>query len=223
MLVAIHQPEYLPWLGYLDKVRRADVFVLLDSVQFNRASLQHRAKIASPRKPFGWLTIPFVHCFPQLIRDVKISDPSWAASHRMMLRATYGDAPGFAAAWPAIEAFYENPGATVAEVSVASMHMLLKVFGIEPRSMVTSTELGAEGAKGDLVLDICRRVNATCYLAGKSGAEYLDRVAFADARVAIEVQSFAPPEGLAREVPALSAIDAWMKLGGQARDVFSSR
>lgn len=220
MIVAIHQPEYMPHLGLLDKIQRADRFVILDDVQFKRDSLQHRCKIASPRGPFAWLTIPFVHRHPQLIRDVQVADPSWPERHRMMLKATYGDAPGFAAAWPALEAFYERPGATVAEAAAWSMHVLMKAFGIAPTDMVRSSDLGAEGAKSERVLDICRRVGATRYLSGKGGAEYLDRKAFAAAGIEIEVQEYTPPKGLAREVPGLSALDTWMRLGERASEVF---
>nr|MBI3612487.1 WbqC family protein [Nitrospirota bacterium] len=45
MLVAIHQPQYLPWLGYLDKIDRADVFVILDTVQFKKNEWQNRNRI----------------------------------------------------------------------------------------------------------------------------------------------------------------------------------
>lgn len=221
MIVAIHQPEYMPWLGLLDKARRADVLVLLDDVQFNRASLQHRAKIASPRGPFAWLTIPFVHCFPQLIRDVRQSSQEWRTKHIEMLRASYAKAPGATAALDRLTDFYGTKYDTVASAARCSMIVLAGAFGVRMNTMVSSS-LEAQGERGDRVLDICKRVKATKYLSGQTGAAYLDREAFAQAGIAIEVQSFEMPryrEGQP-DVPGLSALDAWMHLGDKAKELF---
>src|SRR5688572_16072809 len=97
MKVAIHQPEYFPWLGFLDKARRADVLVFLDSVQFDRSSLQHRAKVAGANGVF-WLTIPFIHRHPQRIDELAFADPRWAVKHWKSLQAAYRRAPGWSAA-----------------------------------------------------------------------------------------------------------------------------
>ena len=102
MKVAIHQPEYLPHLGLLAKIKAVDLFVLLDDVQFNRASLQHRAKIAGPRG-MEWLTIPFRHAHPQTIDAVEIADPTWWWQHRNRIAGIYQAAPGYAAARPYID------------------------------------------------------------------------------------------------------------------------
>src|SRR5258706_9633812 len=86
--VAIHQPEYFPWLGFLDKAHRADAFVLLDSVQFDRAYLQHRAKVIGANG-VQYLTIPFVHRFPQRIDEVAPANDRWRVKHWKTLSACY--------------------------------------------------------------------------------------------------------------------------------------
>ena len=221
MIIAIHQPEYLPWPGLLAKARRADVLVLLDDVQFNRASLQHRAKIAAPHADFAWLTIPFVHAHPQLIRDVRVANHDWPAYHRTAIRTAYAEAPGFAAAWPLVDVLLrQGEGCLrVAEMAAASMGVLFDAFGVRPR-VVTSTEVGASGNKGDRVLDLCRRLGATRYLSGRSGASYLDREAFAAAGVEIEVLAFPAPQRQDGRcaVDGLSALDAWMYLGDKTKE-----
>lgn len=210
--VTIHQPEYLPWPGLIDKARRADVLVVLDDVQFNRASLQHRARIAHPDGRAAWLTIPFVHRYPQLIRDVAFADPEWARAHAVRICDVYRGAPNFARAWADLEVFFATPYRTVAEATEASMAVLFRAFGVTTPTVRSST-LGADGARGDRVLDICRRLSATTYLSGRTGATYLDADAFAEAGVEIAVQEFTPPrtrplaEGAEK---GLSAIDAWM-------------
>lgn len=224
MIVTIHQPEYMPWLGLLDKARRADVFVILDDVQFNRASLQHRCKIASPKAPFSWLTIPFVHRFPQDIKDVQVAGQAWPERHLAMLREGYPNAPAAEAVLAQLREFYGVQYGTVSEAARASMKLLFRAFGVETCT-VPSSSLAAEGAKGDRVLDLCRRAGATRYLSGKSGAEYLDRAAFEAAGIEIEVQEFTVPryrEGQP-DVPGLSALDAWMYHGDRASSILDNK
>jgi hypothetical protein len=45
LIVAVHQPQYLPWIGYFDKMRRADVFCYLDDVQYKKNEWQNRNRI----------------------------------------------------------------------------------------------------------------------------------------------------------------------------------
>ena len=71
MKVAIHQPQYLPWLGYFDKIDQVDCFVLLDDVQFKKNEWQNRNRIKTPQG-WQWLTVPVIHRFPQRIDEVRI-------------------------------------------------------------------------------------------------------------------------------------------------------
>lgn len=220
MRVAIHQPEYFPWLGFLDKARRADVLVLLDHVQFDRSSLQHRAKLAGPNGIF-WLTIPFQHRFPQRIDEVAFADDRWRGKHEKSIQAAYGRAPGFAAAAPRLAALFAAPYARVVDVAAASVELLLDAFDARPPRVVRSSALGAVGERADLVLDVCRRLEATHYLSGRSGATYLDASVLAAAGVTLEVQQFTPPDyprgrPLPDDARGLSALDAWLWVGQDA-------
>jgi hypothetical protein len=222
MIVAIHQPEYFPWLGFLDKARRVDTLVLLDDVQFDRSSLQHRARVAGPGG-LAWLTIPFVHRHPQRIDELAFVDDRWRAKHRKTLQACYGRAPGYAAAAPALDAFFAAPYARVIDATIASVHLLLGAFAIAPR-VVRSSELHAGGEKAALVLAICRALGATRYLSGRTGATYLDPAAFAAAGVELEIQRYTPPayRPLPDGARGLSALDAWLHLGHDAQALCAS-
>ncbi len=218
--VAIHQPEYFPWLGYLDKVRRVDVFVLLDDVQFDRSSLQQRARIAGANGPV-LLTIPFVHRFPQRIDEVAVADDRWRSKHWKSLQACYGRAAGWASAAARLEAFFAETSPRLVDVTVGSVRLLLEAFGVTTR-VVRSSELGVAATKGDLVLETCRVLGATRYLSGRTGASYLDAAAFDRAGIAIEVQTFTMPPYAQRrplapeDARGLSALDAWLDVGDGA-------
>ena len=225
MRVAIHQPEYLPCLPLLAKLRKADVVVLLDDVQFNRASLQHRAKVAGPSGLVRWVSIPYRHAHPQRIMDLQVADESYRESHMGTLGALYRTAPAFATVEPIVADLYERLRfldlSCVAVVARASMDLLMSAFGVAPARIVRSSTLAADGMKGDRVLDICRRLKASTYIAGRAGSTYLDRDAFAAAGVAIEVSEYEAPryrEGQPEDA-GLSGIDAWMWLGERCGEV----
>jgi hypothetical protein len=225
--IAIHQPEYFPWLGYLDKMRRSDVFVLLDSVQFDRSSLQQRARVMGSNGPV-WMTIPFVHRFPQRIDEVQtVVEDRWRSKHLKTLQACYGRAAGYASAAPQLAAFFAAELSRLVDVTVASVELLAGAFrAAENTRIVRSSELPVAGDKGDLVLAICRHFGATRYLSGRSGAAYLDAERFRHEGIEIEVQSFVVPEYprirllTGDESHGLSALDAWLHLGTDAPGLF---
>jgi hypothetical protein len=226
-LIAIHQPEYFPWLGFLDKARQVDAFVLLDSVQFDRSSLQHRSKILGPNGPV-WLTIPFRHKFPQRVDEVTFADPRWASKHLKSIQAAYGRAAGFKTAFPKLEALFTTSYERVADVAIASVELLFQAFGVRPPEVVRSSSLEVAGEKAELVLDICRALGATRYLSGRTGAGYLAEADVPASGVEIIVQSFAPKPYPRRAVSdedarGLSALDAWLNLGDEAATYFDPR
>ena len=97
-LIAIHQPNYLPWLGYFEKIRRADVFVFLDDCQFSKGSYTNRVRIGQGE----WLTLPVSNSFGAAINETKIADPDWLEKHLARLEETYKKAKCFKQVWPDI-------------------------------------------------------------------------------------------------------------------------
>ena len=96
MLVAIHQPHYLPWLRYFEKIARSDLFIVLDDVQYTKNGFQNRGKIKTAQ---GWiyLTVPVQKPLQRSIREIEIDPRSgWRDKHRRALEMSYGKAPFFA-------------------------------------------------------------------------------------------------------------------------------
>ena len=96
MIVAGHQPNYLPWLGFFDKIRRCDLFIIEDNVQYEQQGFTNRNRIKTPDGA-KWLTVPIEHVGgPMLINEVKISkkaEPDWAKRHWHSLKHHYSRAP----------------------------------------------------------------------------------------------------------------------------------
>jgi len=213
-VVSIHQPAYLPWLGYLDRIGRSDVFVFLDSVQFQRNSFQNRNKIKTKNGPL-WLTIPvrLNGHLDKTIADIEIDETQdWRRKHLRSIEQSYSRAPGFSEKFGRLSALYRDRQHRLAPFCLAQLRFWLDEFRIATPVLLAS-EQPVGGNKSDLVLALCRHVGATKYLSGPLGRDYLNEGDFAAAGVEIEYHDFAHPEYRQQYgafVPAMGVVDYWM-------------
>lgn len=223
MLVAIHQPEHMPWLGFFEKLVRADVFVVLDDVQFSKGDFQNRNRVKG-QGGAQWLTVPVAQRLGQKINEVEVAGDSWRAKHWKTLRSCYARAAHFEEFAGEFEEFYARPWAKLSELNVAAIRMLARAFGVE-KEFVFSSTLGAVGQKSELVLNICKAVGATRYYSGRAGGAYLDADAFRREGIQIVVQEFEHPkyEQLFMKeqgfVPNLSAVDLLFNRGAEGLEL----
>jgi hypothetical protein len=226
MLVAIHQPHYLPWLGYLSRMACADLFVLLDHVQFERRNYQNRTRVRIDGEP-RWLTVPV----EQRSREEPIAQKRidnrvqgarhWSRIHFLTLRHAYREARHLDPYLSQLRDLYEARYERLIDLNVALLEFLRGAFAIRT-PLVKSSALAPQGAKSELVLDVCRRVGARALLVGLGGSRaYLDREAFARAGIALVFQQFAHPAyrqcGAAPFSAGVSAIDLLLNCGPDAR------
>ncbi len=227
MIVSINQPAYLPWLGYFERIARSDVHVVLDDVQFEKNSFVNRNRVLGSAGP-TWLTVPVETSgrFGGLrIDELGIADDRWRKKHWATITQSYGRAPHFGEHAPFFESVYARSWPRLGELLGEINGYLMRQLGITTR-VVSSRELGHEGAKDELVLDVCRRLGATTYLSGALGRSYLREVLFAAAGIGVVYQEYRPAryeqgrgEG-ADFVPAMAAVDVLFRHGGAAaRDV----
>ena len=222
MKVAIHQPHYLPWLGYFAKWAAADVFVFLDTVQYEKNGWQNRNRIKTDEGP-RWLTVPVRAHLGTLIRDVLVdARQPWRARHFATLEHAYRGAPYWARHRDELLALYERQWERLAPVAAASAEWLAKKLGIATPTRLASQiglpDTGPADATGRLV-GLCRAVGADTYLAGRDGARYMDIAQFAAAGIAVEAQQYEHPVYAQQHgefVPALSAVDLLLMHGDEA-------
>jgi hypothetical protein len=193
LICAIHQPNFFPRLSTLAKLFTADIWIILDDVQFVRRDYQHRCQVVGPEAIERWLTIP-VHLpagRATLIRDVLIAD-SGQASKRVgdIIRRDYGHSPY----WPAVLDILAQVQevltcsdhlAEVSEVSTLALLRALRWTGLTYRS----SELPSRTGRSERLVDLTLAVGADTYLCGTGGAHYLDHQPFAANHVAIELSS----------------------------------
>ncbi|MCA1612551.1 MAG: WbqC family protein [Acidobacteria bacterium] len=223
MLVAIHQPEYLPWLGYFEKMLRADVFVLLDNVQFSKGDFHNRTRIKGAAGA-QWLSVPVHAGSSATIGGVEVAGHSWEAKHWRSLVSSYSRA-AFFREWAAeFEAFYRQSFARLIDYNVGALELLARAFGLR-QNWVMASRLKAGGRKSELVLNICRELGADTYYSGRSGSTYLSWEEFERAGIEIKVQEFRHPvyEQLFTDgngfTPNLSAIDLLFNCGPAGREL----
>lgn len=219
MKVAIHQPEYWPIPRLLAKWAAADLLVVLDIVQFDRSSLQHRARLQSTFDLANrWLTIPFIHIgTPQQIRVLEPADPDWAEKHWARIKDWYRAAEPARmetiGAW--FKLMHSRSGEAISNYTVESMRFLGAILGIETPIMLASSMFppaGGWGGKSDLVLNLCKSAGADVYLSGVRGATYLDWTAFERSGISTEVQAYRHPQA----EPELSALHTYLDHGTEA-------
>ncbi len=221
MKIAIHQPHYLPWLGYFAKWAAADRFVFLDTVQYEKNGWQNRNRIKTSAGP-TWLTVPVHARLGTTIGDVAVdAEQPWRARHLRAIEVAYAQAPHLVRYHGNLDAFHARPWGRLAPLAAASATWLAHALGVTaPATLASELDLGpaATDATARLVA-ICRAVGADTYLAGRDGARYMDLDQFRVAGIAVEAQAYAHPvytQLHGEFVPSLSALDLLLMHGHEA-------
>jgi hypothetical protein len=195
MVVSINQPAYLPWLGYFDRIAKADVHIILDHVQFEKNSYVNRNKIRL-KNGSCWLTIPLKTKgrFGSLaINNVEVDySNDWQRKHLRSLLTNYVRAPYFDHHRKFFEYTYLKKANRLVEHIHELTAYLLEAFSIKTQ-ILFSSELGVEGTKSALILNLCKSLGATTYLSGSLGRNYLDCACFENENINLIYQDYHHP------------------------------
>lgn len=223
MNVVILQPGYLPWLGFFDQLRRADVFVYYDDVQYDKHGWRNRNRIKTQTGPL-WLTVPVRHSGlgqPRIL-DVEIDARTpWARKHVATVKQAYSGAPFQRMYLPALEDLLQRRWERLVDLDIAVVDLMAQWFGMAPR-IERSSELHVCGDRSERLVQICRHFGATTYLSGGAAETYLDQPLFAKHGMAVELQRFKHPEYPQLHgpfVPFLSALDLLLNCGPESGSV----
>lgn len=192
-VVAIHQPNLLPWLGWFAKAAQADVLVLLDDVQLERASPTTRVGFKS-REGVRQIAVPVRRGEDVRIDAAEIAhDGKWDAHAARALENAYHDAPGWRRHGGAVLDVIRSGEPRLAKFNERGIRLVLEAFQIPVRVECAST-LGPRQERGNLGnLEICRRLGAATYLSGAGARKYNDPAPFAAAGIDLAYSAFAHP------------------------------
>ncbi len=218
MIVTIHQPEHLPWLGYFNKMAKAEKYVILDSVQFEKNYFQNRNKIMGSNG-VQWLAIPVQmkgHMSNTIATTQIAGDERWKKKYLNTIQMSYSRYPFFKEVFSVVEDAISIDTNYIADINISLFKAFAEKLDMHPE-FVRSSELNIEGLKSDLILDICRATNADVYIAGPSGRDYLDMESFRKAGIEVKFNDYTHPTYSQKKteefIPYLSSLDLFMNCG----------
>jgi len=195
MIVSIHQPAYLPWLGYFHRIAASDHHIVLDHVQFEKNSFINRNKVRTTQG-WCWLTVPVKtkgRCGHLCIRDIEIDERThWRSKHWRTIEQSYARASWYETYADELAAIYARNWGSLGELCRHLTGHFLEWLGIgTPISF--SSDWAPESTKDELVLELCKKVGATVYYSGALGRNYLDEGRFAREGIRVDYQNYQHP------------------------------
>ncbi|WP_406661225.1 WbqC family protein [Methanolobus sp. ZRKC3] len=218
MIVAIHQPNHLPYLGFFDKMLNSDIFVIHDDAQFTDSEYIHRNKIRI-HGGWKWITVPvFKEKMP--INEIKIKNQTdknaaaWNKVHFREIHANYKKTPYYDTYSDELEKIYSKEYNLLIDLNMKIIEYLVEVFDIDVEIRYSS-ELKLESCSTEKLVEIVKAFGGDAYLAGAGGHNYMDESLFTDIKLVF--QEYKHPSYKQRYpdfIPNMAAIDALFNLGG---------
>ncbi len=223
--VAIHQPDFFPWLGFFNKYIMADIFVIADSVQFpkSKGNLTNRVAIIHNKQKIWW-TKPIDRSFTGIKRVGEILSPydkEWSRKSLKSIQMDYGRAPYFSEIYPFLEPLINYQADNLMEYNMNSIEAIFDILGIDKNKIVYQSSLDLdEYWKIDLneyIIKMVRKLGCTSYLSGDGSSNYQNESIFQNQNIAINYTKYIHPQysqfNTSEFVPGLTIIDALMNTG----------
>lgn len=222
MIISIHQPAYLPWLGYFHKILLADVFVVLDVVQYEKNSFINRNKIKTGYGVSGWLTVPIKRNMglkENFLTKTEIDNArKWSADHYKTIELNYVKTPYYRLYQDFFRGYYQKDWRFLNDLCKEFLQFIVAVLEIKTEIVYASELPDFETKKSDLVLDICKYFCADFYVSGNLGKDYLLEGNFTKNKIRIYYQDFHHPvyrQKFGEFISNLSILDALFNIGAK--------
>lgn len=221
MIVAIHQPNFLPWLGFFDKILRSDTFVLLDDVQYPKQNAKWINRVYIPiNKSEKWVNIIIDHSYSgvKLINEITLNTKvDWRRKLLNQLEHTYKKHPFYNELGPWLETAIAFPTNSLCDYNLNFLFHLIDILNLDRTKIKMSSELNVDGVSNERLINITQSLGGTTYLAGGGSGEYQEDDKFSKAGIEVKYQSFQHPAYPQRKndefMPGMSIIDCLMNIG----------
>ncbi|MFC1630187.1 WbqC family protein [Patescibacteria group bacterium] len=229
MILTAHQPEYLSWIGFFDRIYQADIFVVLDDVQYQKGGFINRNKIKTSQG-WQWLTVPVKEREGRKkINEVAINNQAdWAKSHWKAMSCNYSNATHFKEHADFFKGVFDKEWEMIAELDVFLLENIMNLLGIKKR-IERSSLMNVTGEATERLVNMCKELGATTYLSGPGGREYMEMEKFKEANINVIFQDFVHPTypQLFKEkdfIPYLSIVDILFNCGSESlKTILSSK
>ncbi len=212
MIAAIHQPNFLPWIGYFHKIKNADIFVFLDDVQFTKNGFTNRNKIKTAQGEH-WLTLPIIQAgkFKQNINECLILNKDVTVSKIIKtIQLSYSKARHFEWLFDDLRTCLLSSSESLCEMNLSLIKLVLGKLEINKNLVLSSTLIDVQGASTERLVNICKSVNCSEYIFGGGGQNYQDEQIFTEGKIDAHHSNFIHPQyhQLGKDfIPNLSIID----------------
>lgn len=193
--IAIHQPNFMPWMAYFHKIYRSDIFVIIDDVQYVKGSICNRSKIKNNMGEAVWLTVPvgLENGSASTFNQTKLADVNWHRKALNLIKASYINAPYFRLYFQEIEQLLRQEYESLAKLNIALIKYFCSKLQISTPIYIQS-EMGVEfGKKNYLNLGITEHFKGTTYLSGNGAKKYNDPELFKEHGVELSYLDFTAP------------------------------
>lgn len=218
-VVGILQPGYLPWLGFFEQMRKSDVFVIYDDVQYDKHGWRNRNRIKGPQGPV-WLTVPVrtsgLNWPANNQVEIDSTQGKWPAKHLGTIRQHYAKAPFFREYFPALEETLTRPWQRLLDLDLALLDLLAGWLAIKRQVVLSSALEVSHPDPTERLVEIIKRLEGDVFYEGASGTNYLNLPRFAEAGIEVVFQDYRPapyPQQYAGFQPFLSALDLVLNCG----------
>lgn len=216
MIVTIHQPLYMPWLGYFHKLESADLMIILDEVPYSRGDFVNRNRILRKQET-QLITVPVSKFkFGTNINKILMSGTDWKKDHLFKIRSSYSNTQYFDEYYEGITSIIDDfNGSTVSKLDVDLIKYFMMELGITTEILLQS-ELMINAKSSELIEKICQFVDADKYISGSQGLNYLIPEHFEDLGIELLFQEYSHPEysqGAVPFVSQLSVLDLLFRQG----------
>lgn len=190
--VCVRQPGYLPYIGFFKKIESSDVFVFLDDVQYEKNGFDNRNKIRTS-EGFMWLTVPVNYKFGQFLNEIKIANnEDWSRKHRKSIKINYQKATFFSEYWNDIGSILSQKWELLIDLNIKLIECFISGLNLTTKT-IKSSELNIKKTGSEKLLEICRKLDATTYLSGELGKNYLNEQIFHDSKIQVIYEKFEHP------------------------------
>ena len=220
-VLSIHQPNFIPWIGYFNKIAKSDVFIILDDVQYPLGkTIANRNKIKTAQGELELvvpISIPKENDNIAPYTDVNFADNKWNRKILKTIQRNYSKAPFFSTYFPYLEKLFVQAN-NFCEMNIDFINFIVNELSINTEIMRLS-ELRKEqisGKKNDLIIELCTFCHADIYLSGKGAKKYNNEALMNENGISLHYQEYIadPYEQLYGDfIPNLAIIDALFNCG----------
>lgn len=214
-IVVIHQPDFIPYLGFFHRLLDTNLFIILDDVQFLRRGWHHR-DIIKTKDGQKWITLGIKKTSQDTkINEIYLNDTEWKKQHLSIIEQNYKKASYFKEIFPFIENLYKQDYEKMIDINLASIKILLELFDINI-DIHFSSSYKIDTKSNQLLSDLLKKVGATHYLSGIGARDYFNPIPFEKANIKVIWQEFKHPiypQLHGEFIPYLSSIDLLFNCG----------